>query len=394
MSEPGNTETSGNRSLWQRIFKRDGGADLPSRHAETAQRLNLELAKHPDNGALILTIGKAATQLIADQANKFTSEDSGLVFGKMKNSPDAESVYSEFRRINPQSRVVLVVDEDLAKDPIRNGIEAAKRIVDSTEEGSEKPKVMMIANVKRDIKTDHTRHLSWRMQDSIGESAIGSIPMSNLTNLLPVAFESLERNITFEEAMNEHSERRRRIHERQTVQPYQEAHERVLRQIENSDGPRFRQKAQEVSDELAKLAGKKAFALIIDDDGSKTMHMREQIEASGKRFGINYVIRDERDGNEGIVFYEEFAKLTPDEAIVIFMDGNLSRYDTGPLVTERLLEATKRHNLKLPFMVGASGDTDKNEDMRDLNPDIFIGFFYTHQDDNKINPHEVLAQKL
>lgn len=192
-----------------------------------------------------------------------------------------------------------------------------------------------------------------------------------------------------------HKERveKNRTPERQSAQQYQEAHERVLRQIENSDDPKFRQNAQEVSDELSKLPGKKAFALIIDDELSKAMRMTQQIGEWGRIKGINYVIRNEHDGNEGIVLYEEFARMSPKEKVVVFMDGNLARNDTGPFVTERLIEAAKRHELPLPLIVGASGDEDKNEDIRDLNPEIFAGFYLSHLNKD-INVHDVIAEKL
>ncbi|MEK7616653.1 MAG: hypothetical protein AAB414_01215 [Patescibacteria group bacterium] len=398
MAEQGSTEGAQSRNLWQRsfdrVFNRAGSGDQTARFAELASGFSKELAKHLNNGTLVLVLGQSATEVIADQTRQYIDENSGLVFGKIKNSSEAVGVFSQFRAIDPNTRVVLIVDEGLPKDPIKDGLMVAKTVSDSVPGDGNKPKVFMVRNVKRDIKTDRTLPLALRAKDTLGDNYVGSIPTTNQNNILPIAFDSLQRGVSFEDASREFSERDRKARERHYSQSLLEAHNRVINQLEATESPRFKERAQQVLDELTALSGKKAFALIIDDYVPKVADIRKSVLEEGQEKGLNYVIRDVQDGDEGIVFYEEFAKLAPDERVLVLMDGNLEHDDKGSLVVERLVEATKRHNLPMPFIVGTSSDLDKNEDIRDQAPESYIGFYFEYQDGNRVNFHDALSEKL
>lgn len=399
MSETGNSERPQGGNLWQRSFgrflNREGSGDQIARFTDLAQGFSRELTKHPENGTLILVLGQSATEVIANQSGNYTDESSGLVFGKMKNSAEAAGVFSQFWAIDPNTRVVLVVDEGLDKEKDKNGLGVAKSIIDSTPDGAKQPKLFIITNVKRDLRTDRTRPLSWRAEElGLKGNLVGTMPTTNLNNLLPIAFDSLERGIDFHDAINEHEEKNRRAREKQANVALQEVHERVIKQLESTDAPRFKEKAEQVIAELAAISGKKAFALIIDDYYPKVADMSKPILEDGQKRSISYVLRDVRDGDEGIVFYEEFAKLAPGEKVVILMDGNLGHGDTGPLVTERLIDATKRHNLPMPYIVGSSSDNDKNEGVQALAQEHYLGAYFRSQNDNNISFQDTLAEKL
>ena len=71
MAEQGSTEGAQSRNLWQRsfdrVFNRAGSGDQTARFAELASGFSKELAKHLNNGTLVLVLGQSATEVIADQ---------------------------------------------------------------------------------------------------------------------------------------------------------------------------------------------------------------------------------------------------------------------------------------------------------------------------------------
>lgn len=375
----------------------DEKLEIEERSKTEAPRLKQMLDQFQDGRCLILTVGPVAEDTIGKDTPNFTDSHHGLVAGITQTSYEAIKLYEEFRKLAPEERVVLVVDEQLPNDRPSDGIEIASLIIKLSEENSwEKPQVIGISTVKRDLVKDRSLPMGFRMNDAVGDLSLGYFLGQYYERRNNLIFEAIRENISFNEVERRDFQRRTKAREKAENQSKQPPFEAGLKLLEHSGLSAFTKKAKEALSELRELSGKRFFVLIIDDSYSKVVHVQESAPVGTERQGISCVIRYEEDGNRGIVLYEEFAKLAPGERVIVFMDGNLKGDDNGPMVTQRLLSAAGRLNLPKPSIVGFSSDEDKNESIQEVNPEIYLGSYFGHE--RRYEPYkdifEIISSKI
>jgi hypothetical protein len=332
---------------------------------------------------LILAVGPISGSLITESSPKYLEGGTKVVVNTVISGREAVSLYQEFRKISPTKRVVLVVDEELTDpdDRYKDGVQVAQLVIQTSENmGWDKPQVMGIETQKRDIMNDRTQPLSFRLMDVADDDYLGTIPARFFSRFESNVFDALNEGVTLDEIRH----REYRMKEKERMQAFnaklQKRFEPQLDILEKSNNSGLSRKAKAAWDELRQKSEKRVFCLIIDDDREKTESIQKSLARELSEAKVDFVITSELDGNHGIVLYEEFAKLAPNEKTIVFMDGYLGGDDSGQLVTERLLWAAQRLQLPTPMVVGTSSDKEKNADTKEAaqenNPELYLGNFY------------------
>ena len=153
--------------------------------------------------------------------------------------------------------------------------------------------------------------------------------------------------------------------------------------VENALTDKMKKLAEETLAELGAIEGKKGLVVIIDDDPAriKIRTANLWLEGHTKSSDVNYVMRHFYEGDEGISFYVELRKVSLHIPVVILMDGNLSRGDTGARVNQRLLESTKQNHLSMPYIIGNSNEERNNSNIKRVAPDYYLGDFSHNEDE-------------
>ncbi len=166
----------------------------------------------------------------------------------------------------------------------------------------------------------------------------------------------------------------------------QEQRRRQLDLEQKQRHDQIKQLAQQSLENLDLFAGDKSLLLIIDDSTVKTPTLLREIKAINRDKQVLYEAQNFYTGEEGLTFYRAICELEDPNSphnIAVLLDGNLAGtghedavYKTGEEVAAQIALISKEHGLRMPYMIGLSTDYDKNEDIKRVSPDAYIGTFY------------------
>ncbi len=141
--------------------------------------------------------------------------------------------------------------------------------------------------------------------------------------------------------------------------------------------PLMQELSQVLLRELRSTRGKRGLMLIIDDSSYEIEQVKSRLIEHARKGKVKYTVQGVTDGAAGIVLYQEFKKLAPEEKVVVFMDGLLGGHSipTGMEALERMARNTKQNGLPMPYIVGESGVPSLNHAIYRTYPDLYLGTF-------------------
>lgn len=152
---------------------------------------------------------------------------------------------------------------------------------------------------------------------------------------------------------------------------------------ENTEGTdKFIEQAKKALQELAAVEGKKAFVIVLDDLKANAEMValafarssKHNINAGFVSIGVNY-------GRDAVSLYKAFKEADSSEnpnQVVIGLDGNLDstdQYQYGYNVAREIARISEENGWVMPFVVGLSNQSDRNQVLADDNKDFYITSF-------------------
>lgn len=152
---------------------------------------------------------------------------------------------------------------------------------------------------------------------------------------------------------------------------------------ENTEGTdKFTEQAKKALQELAAIEGKKAFVIVLDDLKANaevvalafSRSRKHNISAYFVPIGVNY-------GRDAISLYKAFKEADSGEnphQIVLALDGNLDsedKYQFGYNVAEEIARIAEENNWVMPFIVGLSNQSARNQVLEEEYKDFYITSF-------------------
>jgi len=351
--------------------------EMLSRNQKDAQTLAKELGKQKGDRAVILSLGWRAHSPFGDNV---TDRGYSVPFHyenwQTQSGDDLTGLYEQFKKIAPDERVALAVSDFKSRKgaTITTVSDVVRKVVEVSEaNGWTPPKVVGVPSEKQnyanlraafpdiylgDYNYEGFERESHELHKKFFEAIEKDLPPSSV---------KLDR-VVLPDITPEDREARERERKEENI--------RKLDAYEVSLEPKMRQGAQNAFKELETKEGERALIIIIDDTPSKIERAITALEEHAAQSGVSYVIKGVEHGSEGIVLYQQFAQIAPNERVIILMDGFLDGIlDTGMKVTRRLADKVQQGNLSMPFLIGQSSDTKMNEELQKAYPDVYLGSF-------------------
>ena len=345
---------------------------IQTRAAKDAQEITQELNKYPPDRRFTLVVGWSSNNTVGHDLSYLNEPKKfGLIRWTTFNGMEAVILYQEVRKMNPDESIVVVVDDQLASvsQTVKTGQEVVERIVQTSKKnGWELPLIISKAVSKAS---------DFRLDDTFADSYLGNIGSGDeyFEKTRNTVLEAIKQGIPFSAVAEQKRRMRFEVMEAERARQAKQKEE-ARKAYEESIKPEMRRQAEKALSELDQKQGKKALIIIIDDTPQKIEEATAVLNKHAEETEIEYVVRGISRGTNGIIFYEECTKLAaPDTRIVILMDGFLGEEDDGPQVTKRLVETVRKNSLKLPYIVGESGDRHMNQDIQEACPENYLGSF-------------------
>lgn len=349
--------------------------EILTRNQKDALALARELEKQKGEKALILTLGGRSSHFGTDATDRsYYGVPFHYEIWSTQNGEDLIGLYEQFRRIAPNERVAISVSEfKPRKGSNLNTIsDVVRKVVElSGANGWTPPKIVGVPVEKQNFNP---------LKEAFPDIYLGDYTYegSSYELLHKKFFEAIEQNLPPSSVTLPRSKSFLPTREEMEAEMLKEKQEKEKRldEYERSIQPQMKKKAEDALTELRGKSGRRGFIIIIDDTPDKINKVQEDLIVHASETGMKYVIRGVTQGSDGIVLYEEFARLAPSEKVIIFMDGFLTGIlDRGKDVTDRLVIKLKQKSLKMPFIVGESSNDKMNQEISDVNPNVYLGNF-------------------